>query len=90
MLAKDPTANDPANSVAVLDKELVKTSSFRIEIFELCSMCGARFGIGYFGAGREDLRPAEEIEELPRKLMEILAGDHRHHREHKVIIELDV
>jgi hypothetical protein len=52
-------------------------------------MCGAKFGIGYFGECRDDERPANEIEELPRKLIEILAKDHRHCREHKGLIELD-
>jgi hypothetical protein len=89
MLATDQSANDQINAVAIYDKELLKANEFRIELFELCTLCGARFGIGYFGASREDVRPAEEIEELPRKLIEILAKDHRHHREHKGFIELD-
>ena len=90
MLVKCHSASDLINSVAILDKELFNASSFRIEIFELCTLCGARFGIGYFGAPKQDLRPAEEIEELPRKLIEILAKDHLRHREHKGFIELDV
>lgn len=90
MLAKDQGTNTQVSPIAILDKELLNASSFRIEIFELCSLCGARFGIGYFGPLREDCRPAEEIEELPRKLIEILATDHRRHREHKGLIELDV
>ena len=89
MFANGQSANVSKNVVAILDKELFKANSFRIEIFELCSLCGARFGIGYFGGLRKDLRPAEEIEELPRKLIEILAQDHRHHRDHKGFIELD-
>ena len=89
MHVKDQSANDMVNPVAILDKEILKTSSFRIEIFELCTLCGARFGIGYFGSSREDLKPAEEIEDLPRKLIGILANDHWHHREHKGFIELD-
>ena len=89
MLASGQSANIPLNVVAIHDKELFKANSFRIEIFELCSLCGARFGIGYFGGSRKDLRPAEEIEELPRKLIEILAQDHRHQRDHKNFIELD-
>jgi hypothetical protein len=89
MLASGQRANIPPNVVAIHDKELRKANSFRIEIFELCSFCGARFGIGYFGGSKKDLRPAEEIEELPRKLIEILAQDHRHHRDHKGFIELD-
>ena len=89
MLANSQGAKVPVNVVAIHDKELCKADSFRIEIFELCSLCGARFGIGYFGGSRKDVRPAEEIEDLPRKLIEILAQDHRHQRHHKGFIELD-
>lgn len=81
---------DLTNPVAILDKEIRKTSSFRIEIFELCSLCGARFGIGYFGSSKEDARPAGEMDAaLPLKLIEILARNHWHHREHRQLIELD-
>ena len=90
MLVKTQSANDLVNPVAILDKELLNASSFQIEIFELCSLCGARFGIGYFGESTEGFRHAEEIEDLPRKLIEILAKDHLRHREHKGLIELDV
>jgi hypothetical protein len=86
---KDHSETEVLNPVAILDKDLLKASSFRIEIFELCSLCGARFGIGYFGVSREEVRLAEEIEDLPRKLIDILASDHRHHRQHKGRIELD-
>jgi hypothetical protein len=89
MLVKHDCANDLVNPVAILDKEILKANSFRIEIFELCTFCGARFGIGYFGTIKEELRPAEEFEELPQKLIEILAADHRRDREHKGLIELD-
>jgi hypothetical protein len=81
--------NDVINTIAIYDKDLLKNSSFQIEIFEICTVCGARFGIGYFGEAKEDLRVAEELEELPRKLIEILAKDHRHDRQHKCVIELD-
>lgn len=90
MLMKTGTAFDVLNPVAILDKELRNAGSFRIEIFELCTLCGAKFGIGYFGASTEGVRHAEEIEDLPRKLIEILAKDHLRHREHKGLIELDV
>jgi hypothetical protein len=90
MLMRNEPVQEVINSVAILDKDIRKASSFRIEIFELCSLCGARFGIGYFGASREELRPAEEIEELPRKLIEILVADHLRDRRHKCLIELDV
>jgi len=89
MLANSQSTKVPANVVAIHDKELCEADSFRIEIFELCSLCGARFGIGYLGGLRKDVRSAEEIEELPRKLIEILTQDHRHERHHKGFIELD-
>lgn len=89
MLVEGQSTNELVNRVAILDKELPKTQSFRIEIFELCTLCGARFGIGYFGSSREDLKGTEQIEELPRKLIGILAKDHWHHRQHKGLIELD-
>jgi hypothetical protein len=38
---------------------------------------------------KQELRSAEEAEDLPRKLTEILAKDHWQHREHKIRIELD-
>jgi len=89
MLVRDQSLSEQVNVVAIHDKELLKANSFRIEKFELCTLCGARFGIGHFGATREASRPEEEIEELPRKLIEILAKDHRHQRQHKGFIELD-
>jgi hypothetical protein len=52
-------------------------------------MCGARFGIGYFGDSKDEVQVAEEIRELPQKLIQILAKDHRHDRQHKCLIELD-
>ena len=55
-----------------------------------CSLCGARFGIGYHGACNNDPQATDETEELPRKLMEILAKDHRQNRAHKCFIELGV
>jgi hypothetical protein len=89
MPAKEAVSQDLTSPVAILDKDIQKASSFRIEIFELCSLCGARFGIGYLGAAREHSRLAEEMGELPGKLIRILARDHWHHREHKGLIELD-
>lgn len=90
MIAKTSGSIVLCTPVAILDKELRKTDSFHLEIFELCSICGARFGIGFFGGAREDARLQEEVEELPRKLTEILAKDHRQHRDHKELIELDL
>jgi hypothetical protein len=90
MLAKRTVANEIANSpVAIFDKDLSKTELFKIQLFEFCSICGARFGIGYHGECGEPVRGVEETEELPRKLTEILAKDHRQNREHKHLIELD-
>jgi hypothetical protein len=58
------------NPVAILDKEIRKASSFRIEIFELCSLCGARFGIGHFGVSKDNAGFAGEMDAaLPRKLI---------------------
>ena len=89
MPSKDLTANVLLTPVAILDKEIRKAGSFRIEKFELCSLCGARFGIGFFGGRKLDAGPADEMEELPPKLIAILAKDHRHQRQHKDLIELD-
>ena len=89
MLVEHHNSNCLLNPIAIYDKEILKNSSFQIEIFELCTVCGARFGIGYFGEAKGDARVAEDMEELPRKLIEILAKDHRHDRRHKCMIELD-
>lgn len=89
MLVDQQHATDAINPIAIYDKELLKNSTFQIEIFEICTVCGARFGIGYFGPAKMDLRVIEEIEELPRKLIAILAKDHRQDKRHKFVIELD-
>ncbi len=68
----------------------MNTTFFNIQAFELCTMCGARFGIGYHGECNSDLRATDEAEELPRKLTELLAKDHWQNREHKHFIELDI
>jgi hypothetical protein len=90
MLVKHPSVSGLTHPVAIVDKDLRKTTSFRIEISELCTVCGARFGIGYFGKSSGDLRLAEGRDDLPQKLIDILARDHWHHREHKGLIELDL
>jgi hypothetical protein len=89
MPAKGQIARDQIHPVAILDKELRKANSFRIEIFKLCTLCGARFGIGYFGASRGDLNREAVSEELPQKLVKLLAQDHLRQRKHKGFIELD-
>jgi hypothetical protein len=89
MLTKDQPANALMSPVAILDKEILKDGSFRIETFELCSLCGARFGIGFLGGTKVDERFPDEMKELPPKLIALLAKDHHHHRQHKDLIELD-
>ncbi len=89
MLAKSNRANDAHSPVAIFDKELPRATSFTVQTFELCTMCGARFGIGYHGTCSTVPGASEETEGLPRKLTEILAKDHRHNRAHKPFIELD-
>ena len=89
MLVDHQNSNYLLSPIAIYDKELLKNTSFQIETFELCTVCGARFGIGHFGESKVEAREAEDVEELPRKLIEILAKDHRHERQHKCMIELD-
>jgi hypothetical protein len=89
MLAKANFTNEVHNPVAIFDKELRGETSFTVQAFELCTMCGARFGIGYHGACHSGENAPIETEELPRKLTEILAKDHRQNREHKHVIDLD-
>ncbi|HET6143909.1 MAG TPA: hypothetical protein VFE02_10390 [Candidatus Acidoferrales bacterium] len=89
MLANQSNTNALANPIAIYEKDLRKNTSFQLETFELCTMCGARFGIGYFGDSKDEVQVAEEIRELPQKLIQILAKDHRHDRQHKCLIELD-
>ena len=90
MPEKSNTTNDKHNPVAIVDKELKGATSFTLRMFELCTMCGARFGIGYHGARNSDAQITDETEELPRKLIEILAKDHRQNRAHKCFIELGI
>ena len=88
MIAKISIATEVLNPVAISDKEL-PSASFTIQTFELCTICGARFGIGYHGACHNDERNSAEIEELLRRLTGILAKDHRQDRAHKRLIDLD-
>lgn len=89
MLANSNITNELHSPVAIFDKELLRATSFTVQTFELCTMCGARFGIGYHGTCNAGSQSTEETEELPRKLTEILAKDHRQNRAHKPFIELD-
>jgi hypothetical protein len=89
MVVKSNVAHEIHIPVAIFDKELLGDTSFRLQTFELCTVCGARFGIGYHGACGDDERFPKELEDLPKKLTEILAKDHRQDRAHKHLIELD-
>lgn len=89
MLAKSTFTNGILNPVAISDKELLSAASFTIQTFELCTICGARFGIGYHGACNNDEPETTETKE-PRRLTEILAKDHRQDRAHKRFIDLDM
>lgn len=90
MLAKPCGSHVLAMPVAILDKRLCCAEEFRVELHELCSMCGARYGIGHLGAPDDAPDNAAEMEELLLKLSQILAKDHRQHRDHKDFIELDL
>jgi hypothetical protein len=89
MLANSNITHDVHSPVAIFDKELLRATTFTVKTFELCTMCGARFGIGYQGTCEAGSQPTDETEELPRKLTEILAKDHLQNRAHKPFIELD-
>jgi hypothetical protein len=89
MLVNHQNANSAVSPIAIYDKDLMNNSSFQLETFELCTVCGARFGIGYFGESKGGVREAEDKEDLPQRLIEILAKDHRRERQHKCLIELD-
>ena len=75
--------------IAVRDQDLRLVSALHIEIYEVCSHCGQRFGIGYLQHSSPAVR-TPDVDLLPSKLMEILAKDHRHDRQHKPLIELDI
>ena len=89
MPEKSAAAIELHNPVAIFEKELLNATAFTLRTFELCTLCGARFGIGYTGACESDARIADDLEELPKKLTEILARDHWHSRAHKHFIDLD-
>ena len=59
-------------------------------LFNHKNILGQFAGIGYLGESREVRRTDEsEIQELPQKLIDLLASDHVHQRAHKELIELD-
>jgi hypothetical protein len=88
MIATPAVARDIEYPVAIREKDLLTVPSFRLEAHELCTMCGERFGIGYLRISKSETEMALVAAELPRKLTEILAKDHRQDREHKHFIEL--
>jgi len=88
MLTRNELTNEIHSPVAISEKELPAATSFTLQTFELCTMCGARFGIGYHGDCKTNERDEMESE-LPRRLTEILAKDHRQERAHKHFIDLD-
>ncbi len=90
MIAKNDVPHEMQSPVAIFDKELLSATSFTLQTYELCTICGARFGIGYHGACHTDPGTTDETDDLPRKLTEILARDHRQQRAHKRLIELDM
>jgi hypothetical protein len=89
MLAKSFIATEVLNPVAISDKQLAAVTSFTLQTFDLCTICGARFGIGYHGACGNNERDTLEMEEWSKRLTEILAKDHRQDRAHKPFIDLD-
>jgi hypothetical protein len=90
MLTKTAIAHEHLIPVAISDKDLSSASSFTIQTFDLCTICGARFRIGYLGPCSHDQIDVAETVELPRRLTEILANDHRRERGHRNVIDLDM
>jgi hypothetical protein len=88
MIATPAVAKGFEYPVAIREKDLLTVPSFRLEAHELCTMCGERFGIGYLRISRRETETTLVAAELPGKLTEILAKDHRQDREHKHFIEL--
>jgi len=88
MIATLAVAKDFDHPVAVREKDLLSVPSFTLEANELCTMCGERFGIGYLRTSKHEMELIFGAAELPRKLTEILAKDHRQEREHKHLIDL--
>jgi hypothetical protein len=89
MIATPAVAKNFEYPVAIREKDLPTVPSFRLEAHELCTTCGEPFGIGYLGISRGETEMTLMAAELPGKLTEILAKDHRQDREHKHLIELD-
>ncbi len=90
MFMKTAVTHEILNPVAISEKELLTDPSFRLLTHELCTMCGAQFGIGFHGVPENNSQTMDEIEELPGILTEILTKDHLHDRPHKGLIDLDL
>ena len=88
MNALGASTNVIEHPVAIRDKELRQDAGLVVEIYEMCTLCGQRFGIGYRGSPASPAHHECETE-LPEKLKEILSKDHRQNRLHKCVIELD-
>ena len=88
MIATLAVSKDFDYPVAIREKDLLSVPSFTLEAHELCTMCGERFGIGYLRTSKHEMELTLGAAELPRKLTEILAKDHRQDREHKHLIDL--
>ena len=84
------SAQSVVNPVAISDKELSGAESFTIKAYEVCTICGARFGIGYFTIRDIEDKNAVESENWPMQLIELLAKDHRQGRKHKPLMDIDV
>lgn len=89
MLNKADVAIEKGNPVAIFERELLSAACFKVQTFDLCTICGARFGIGFHGACNDNERATVGTDELPRRLAGILAKDHRQSRAHKSFIDLD-
>jgi hypothetical protein len=81
---------ETSSPVAISDKQIASSPSFTIQLFEICTICGARFGIGYRGVCVNHEESSVETDELPKKLVGILARDHRQNRAHKNFIDLAI
>jgi hypothetical protein len=87
MIATLAVSKDFDYPVAIREKDLLSVPSFTLEAHELCTMCGERFGIGFLRTSKHEMELTLGAAELPGKLTEILAKDHRQEREHKHLID---
>jgi hypothetical protein len=88
MIATLAVAKDFEYPVAIREKDLLSVPSFTLEAHELCTMCGERFGIGYPRTSKHEMELTFGAAESPRRMIEMLAKDHRQVRQHKHLIDL--